>query len=279
MEITAFSGFGTGDRIGMGRPDAEFGIRTGFDIGGGVRARFPPGDAFVTEETPRTLKTVLKEVGRKILPNSWLKYRGIKLRLGPQAGRVYGDLWLRDVLGVRAGNQRLVPPSARSFLFVCFGNIMRSAMAEFLMRKALREKGVEQQVQIVSVGMHATAGREAHPWAQDAATGLGISLAEHRAKLVTRELVDQADCVLAMDFQNKAELLTLYPEAREKIFMLSAYAEGPWQYREIPDPYLGDLEATRYCGQQLRTCVQNLIASTILSPSSAASTEQPVARE
>ena len=233
----------------------------------------------MTEETPRTLKTVLKEVGRKILPNSWLKYRGIKLRLGPQAGRVYGDLWLRDVLGVRAGNQRLVPPSARSFLFVCFGNIMRSAMAEFLMRKALREKGVEQQVQIVSVGMHATAGREAHPWAQDAATGLGISLAEHRAKLVTRELVDQADCVLAMDFQNKAELLTLYPEAREKIFMLSAYAEGPWQYREIPDPYLGDLEATRYCGQQLRTCVQNLIASTILSPSSAASTEQPVARE
>jgi protein-tyrosine-phosphatase len=224
----------------------------------------------VTEEAPRTLKTVLKDVGRKILPNSWLQYRGIKLRLGPQAGRVYGDLWLRDALGVRTGNQRLVPPSARSFLFVCFGNIMRSAMAEFLMRQALSQHAMEQQVRIVSAGLHATAGREAHPWAREAAAGLGISLAEHRAKPVTRELVEQADCVLAMDFQNKAELLTLYPEAQEKIFMLSAYAEGPWQYREIPDPYLGDLEATRFCGQQLRTCVQNLIASTILSPSSSA---------
>jgi len=233
----------------------------------------------VTEETPRTLKTALKDALRKVLPNSWLQYRGIKLRLGPQAGRVYGDLWLRDALGVRTGNQRLVPPSAKSFLFVCFGNIMRSAMAEFLMRQALNEKGLERQVRIVSAGMHATAGREAHPWAQEAATGLGISLAGHRAKPVTRELVDQADCVLAMDFQNKAELLTLYPQAEGKIFMLSAYAEGPWQYREIPDPYLGDLEATRFCGQQLRTCVQNLIASTILSSSSAASTEQSVARE
>jgi protein-tyrosine-phosphatase len=90
-------------------------------------------------------------------------------------------------------------------------------------------------------------------------------------------MVERADCVLAMDFQNKAELLTLYPEAQEKIFLLSAYASGGWQYREIPDPYLGDLEATRFCGQQLRTCVQNLIASTILSSSSAASREHPVA--
>ena len=230
----------------------------------------------MTEEVPRTLKAVLKNVGRKILPNSWLQYRGIKLRLGPQAGRVYGDLWLRDALGVRAGNRRLVPPSARSFLFVCFGNIMRSAMAEFLMRQALSERGLGPQVRIVSAGLHAITGSQAHPWAQDAASGLGTSLAEHRAKPVTRELVEQADCVLAMDFQNKAELLTLYPEAQEKIFMLSAYAEGPWRYREIPDPYLGDLEATRFCGQQLQTCVQNLIASTILLPSSAPS-EQPVA--
>ena len=106
---------------------------------------------------------------------------------------------------------------------------------------------------------------------------MGISLAEHRAKPVTREMVEQADCVFAMDFQNKAELLTLYPEAKDKIYMLSAYAEGPWQYREIPDPYLGDLETTRFCGAQLRTCVQNLLASTILSSAAVSSTEQPVA--
>jgi protein-tyrosine-phosphatase len=105
---------------------------------------------------------------------------------------------------------------------------------------------------------------------------LGISLAEHRAKPLTREMVEEADCVLAMDFQNKAELLTLYPEYQEKIFMLSAYAEGPWQYREIPDPYLGDVDTTRFCAMQLRTCVHNLTIATVLS--SAAPKEQAVGK-
>jgi protein-tyrosine-phosphatase len=231
----------------------------------------------VADETPQTLKTKLKDTLREIVPDFIRKLYGTRMRLGPKAGRIYAGLSVRDVLGIRGANQRLVPPSARSFLFVCYGNIMRSAMAEFFMRDALRQAGLEQQVQIVSAGMHATAGREAHPWAQEAAAGLGISLAEHRAKAVTHELVEQAACVFAMDFQNKAELLTLYPEATDKIYMLSAYAEGPWQYREIPDPYLGDPGSTRFCARQLQTCVQNLLAFTILSSPAVNSTEQPVA--
>jgi len=181
---------------------------------------------------------------------------------------------MRDVLGMRAENQRYVPPTARSFVFVCFGNIMRSAMAEFLMRKALNEAAPEgiEKIRIVSAGLHANPGREAHLWMQEAATELGISLVTHRAKLLTREMVDAADAIFAMDFQNKAELLTLYPESADKIHMLSAYAEGAWKYREIPDPYLGDLDVTRYCARQLQTCIQNLLAATVFS-----STRQPAA--
>jgi protein-tyrosine phosphatase len=216
----------------------------------------------VTEDTTRTSATTSKDLLRKFIPNFLLQQRGVILRLGPGAGRIYASLRLLDVLGIRAANQRRAPASARSFVFVCFGNIMRSAMAESLMRRDLSETGLLEQAQIKSAGLHATAGREAHPWAQEAASELGISLAEHRAKLLTTEMVEQADCIFAMDFQNKAELLTLYPAAREKIYMLSAYAEGPWQYREIPDPYLGDLEATRYCGRQLEICIRNLLAST-----------------
>jgi protein-tyrosine phosphatase len=229
----------------------------------------------MTEETPATVTTTSKDVLRKLIPDFLLKQRSIVLRLGPGAGRIYASLRLFDVLGVRAAQQRLVPASARSFVFVCFGNIMRSAMAEFLMRRELSGAGIEHQVHIVSAGLHATAGREAHPWAQQASEDLGISLAEHRAKPLTRAMVEQADGVLAMDFQNKAELLTLYPEFKEKIFMLSAYAEGPWQYREIPDPYLGDLDTTRFCAMQLRTCVHNLTAATVLS--STVAKEQAVA--
>ena len=140
---------------------------------------------------------------------------------------------------------------------------MRSALAEFLTREALRQAGLEDKVQVTSAGLHAIAGTEAHPWAKQASADLGVSLGEHRAKPVSREMVEQADCILAMDFQNKAELLTLYPESRGKIYMLGAYAEGPWQYREIPDPYFGNMEITRYCCHQLRICIRNLVTSTL----------------
>jgi protein-tyrosine-phosphatase len=85
-----------------------------------------------------------------------------------------------------------------------------------------------------------------------------------------------------MDFQNKAELLTLYPNAAEKIYMLGTYAEGPWKDREIPDPYLADLEGTRYCAGQLEICVHNLLAGTVLAApgrdAAAKPYEEPLAR-
>lgn len=215
----------------------------------------------MTQETPQTIASAAKDVLRKFVPDFLLRERDIVRRLGPGAGRIYARLYVLDLLRIRTDNQRLVPPSARSFVFVCYGNIMRSAMAEFLMRKALGDAGTEPQVRIMSAGLHASAGSEAHPRAQEASAELGISLAEHRAKPLTQNMIEGADCIFAMDFQNKAELLTLYPGFRKKIYMLSAYAEGPWRYREIPDPYTGDLETARFCARQLQTCIRNLIRS------------------
>lgn len=210
--------------------------------------------------TSRSATTsVSRRLLRRLIPPFLLKQRSIVLRLGPKAGRIYAQLRLLDILGARRANQQLVPPQSRSLIFVCYGNIMRSAMAEFLMRRSAAEAGVEGQLTILSAGLHALPGREAHEWAQEASRELGISLADHKAKPLTREMVEKADCILAMDFQNKAELLTLYPEFEHKVHMLSAYAEGPWQCREIPDPYLGDLETTRVCAQQLQICVRNLL--------------------
>ena len=233
----------------------------------------------MTEESvdPKTWKDLV----RKFIPRFLLQQRGIIRRLGPGAGRIYAGLRLRDTLGMRAENYRMAPVGARSFVFVCFGNIMRSAMAEFLLRKALNETAPDtiEKIRIVSAGLHANPGREAHPWMQEAAAELGISLASHRAKLLTQEMVDAADAIFAMDFQNKAELLTLYPDAHQKIYMLSIYAEGAWKYREIPDPYLGDLDVTRYCAKQLQICIKNLLTATVFSSvKEPAPYEEPLAR-
>jgi protein-tyrosine-phosphatase len=144
---------------------------------------------------------------------------------------------------------------------------MRSALAESLTYRVLQECGIEEKMIVISAGIHATAGREAHPWAQDAANELGITLAGHRARPLSQQTIESTDAILAMDYQNKAELLARFPKYREKVYMLGAYAEGAGQYREIADPYHGDLETTHICARQLQVCIRNLIGS--LFPGSA----------
>jgi protein-tyrosine-phosphatase len=202
---------------------------------------------------------------RSLVPDSLLRERETFLRLGPKAGPIYARLRLLDLVGVRAPNTRRVSPGATSFLFVCFGNLMRSPMAEAFLRKAVSEADV-RGIRTDSAGLHAVPGSEAHPWALIASREIGVPLISHRAQPVTADLVTQADAIFAMDFQNKAELLARFPEFESKIVMLGAYAEGPFRYREIPDPYFGDIDATRRCYGVLQGCIRNLTEELLSFP-------------
>jgi protein-tyrosine-phosphatase len=140
---------------------------------------------------------------------------------------------------------------------VCFGNIMRSPMAEALFRQELGPHADERSLRIASAGLHATPGNPAHPWALAASAKLGVSLEQHRAKLLTAGMVQEADAIFAMDFQNKAELLTLYPESKTKVFMLRACLQDSSQI-EIPDPYYGSVETTLDCYRMIQACMRNM---------------------
>jgi protein-tyrosine-phosphatase len=198
-----------------------------------------------------------KAAARNIVPESLLKQREITIRLGQGAAGIYTRMRILSAIGMNQTNKRLAPLNARSFVFACFGNIMRSPMADALLKEAAAKAKVD--VRSDSAGLHAIPGNQAHAWALTAANELGISLASHRAKLVTAEMIEQADAVFAMDLQNMAELLNLYPQFKNKFFMLSAYA-GQQKIAEIPDPYFGDLDTTRQCYGVLKTCIANLIA-------------------
>ena len=195
---------------------------------------------------------------RRIIPEPLLKERDTFLRLGPKAGALYAWYRLLDRMGIRPEKRARLSPSTRSILFVCFGNIMRSPMAEVMLRQSTA--GTQVLIGSVSAGLHAIPGREAHPRALEASSEIGLSLVEHRAQLLTADMVSHADVIFVMDFQNKAELLALYPEAQDKVVLLSEYADGADRCREIPDPFFGDLESTRRCYALLQTCIHNLAA-------------------
>jgi len=205
-------------------------------------------------------RTTWKEKFRRILPPLLLQERGVVLKLGPTAGLVYARLRLLDWLGFRRWNATKAPSASRNIVFVCFGNIMRSPIAEAILLSAIQSVPLPGR-QVTSVGLHAIPGKAAHPWALTVGQELGLPLTNHRARPLTTEIVEKADAIFAMDLQNKAELMAFYPTSKHKVFMLSSYAEGERRSSEIADPYFGDLDATRQCFTVIRSCVLNLASA------------------
>jgi len=209
------------------------------------------------------LSVVFKSGFRRVVPRRLMSYQGIYSRLDPQARRAYRSLRIRHSLGMGIGGRdgraraEIAPARANSFLFICYGNLMRSPMAEAMLKHVLAERGIDGIV-VRSAGLHAVSGREAHPWALAVSRELGVPLDGHRSQPLTPELVASTDIIFAMDFENVAELETRYPDAKHKIVLLSRYADGRQRNREIPDPYFGNIETTRRCYSVLGECVDNV---------------------
>jgi protein-tyrosine-phosphatase len=116
-------------------------------------------------------------------------------------------------------------------------------------------------VTVTSAGLNAFPGNSSHPWAIAAAREFGVSLEHHQARLLTSEMVAQADVIFAMDYQNLVQFLSRWRDSRKKILMLSAYADKDYNSVEIRDPYYLGLEETRQCYRVLNTCVRNIVSS------------------
>ena len=106
-------------------------------------------------------------------------------------------------------------------LFVCTGNTCRSPMAEALLREAAAARGLDQVV-VSSAGTGAWDGAPASEGAYLVGLENGLDLSNHRARLLTRELVRGADLILAMSGHHLARVAELGGE--DKAHLLGAYA-------------------------------------------------------
>jgi protein-tyrosine phosphatase len=200
------------------------------------------------------MKDQIKSELKKILPDRVVRsLQEFRQRNKPERALLIKVAALRQI-GVRP---KLVPPTARSLLFVCYGNIMRSPMCEALMRRAVTGS---EGFRIASAGLSATPARPAHPWAVEAAREFGIRLENHRARMLDVEMVEKADAVLVMDFRNYVQVVSKYPNSKKKTFFLGAYANDA-QGIEIRDPYYLGLEATSRCFHVLNQCISALLDS------------------
>ncbi len=82
-------------------------------------------------------------------------------------------------------------------LFVCSGNTCRSPLAEAAFRRLLAAAG-RTDIAVGSAGTGAYDGAPASEGAYLVALEAGLDLSGHRARLLTREMVAQADLILTM---------------------------------------------------------------------------------
>lgn len=154
-----------------------------------------------------------------------------------------------------------------SVLFVCHGNIMRSALSEAILTEHLSRNPDAVKLVVRSAGLHAVSGTAADSRMQRAAQAIGASLDGHRASPLSLEHLKMADLIFVMDRLNEAELLARAPFAESKLFLLGELDPSTEHGLEIPDPFCQDDFAALACAQRIWRC---LAAFTCLLAESAA---------
>lgn len=135
----------------------------------------------------------------------------------------------------------------RRLVFVCQGNICRSAFADVVARKA--------GLNTASFGLSTTSGRAAHPPAVAAASGLRHDLSAHVALDLADYHPQEGDLLLAMEVRQLHRLA-----ADPRVSHLPRMLLGRWTKPMLPhlhDPYGLD---DRYMGRCLRRIEQTIPA-------------------
>ncbi|MCB0828309.1 MAG: low molecular weight phosphotyrosine protein phosphatase [Solirubrobacterales bacterium] len=122
-------------------------------------------------------------------------------------------------------------------LFVCLGNICRSPTAEGVFRQLIEWEGLAGRIEVDSAGTgHRQVGKSPDPRAVDAASRRGIELSG-TARQVTYADWEAFDLVVAMDRQNRADLVRLFGSGA-KVELLREFSRD--DAPDVPDPYLGE---------------------------------------
>ncbi|MDE5897849.1 MAG: low molecular weight phosphotyrosine protein phosphatase [Treponemataceae bacterium] len=132
----------------------------------------------------------------------------------------------------------------KRILFVCLGNICRSPMAEFVMKKLVRDAGLEGEFEIASAGTSGEeAGSDMHPGARAKLAAEGVPFSPRRARQIAAVDYDRYDLLIGMDIKNLLGMERLWrKDPAGKVKLLLSYAGKD---RDIADPwYTHDFDKT-----------------------------------
>ena len=169
-------------------------------------------------------------------------------RFGSARGMVRLVLSHAEVALKQAGIIDADPASIRRLVFVCHGNICRSAFADRLAR--------DHGFHAVSFGLSTSSGVGAHPPVIEAAKALGVKLSEHRTARIEDYAPEPGDLLLAMETRQLRRIAAMPALADLPRTLLGLYAHPRIPHMHDPfgldDAYLGT------CLKRIESAVINL---------------------
>ena len=136
-------------------------------------------------------------------------------------------------------------------MFVCHGNICRSPMGEYILKKMLSDEGIDG-VEVCSRGVSSEEdGNDIYPPAKRVLRTHGIPFSSHRARRISDLDYDEADLIFALDESNMRSLMRRFPSSGKTRMLLDKGVEDPW--------YTGDFEGVyREISEGCRNIVKDL---------------------
>ncbi|MBL8852956.1 MAG: threonylcarbamoyl-AMP synthase [Planctomycetaceae bacterium] len=140
-----------------------------------------------------------------------------------------------------------------NILLVCTGNTCRSPMAECLMKDALAKRFQckpdqlpEHGIMVASAGVAAQEGCRASREAVSVMAQRNLDLSLHESQGVSDNLVHSADLILTMTHSHMKALLSYFPTAAGRTFVLSGGSE------DVSDPIGGSVNIYEECATQIQ---------------------------
>jgi protein-tyrosine-phosphatase len=145
-------------------------------------------------------------------------------------------------------------------MFICTGNICRSAMAEAMMKKMLEEKKKEN-IEVYSCGTDAENGDRSTYNAIYVMKRYDIDLTKHMATNILNSDIKNMDLILCATMSHKRTVLNYYPELEGKVYTMKEYAEldNHGKDMDISDPWGYDENIYERCAVEIENCLENII--------------------
>jgi protein-tyrosine phosphatase len=147
---------------------------------------------------------------------------------------------------------------AESVLFLCWGNVCRSPMAERYFRQLAERTSVNVDVDVRSAGLGEVEGRNSPAGAVGTGAAYDVDLSDHVSQRVSKRQIEEADVVFVMDLNNYHSTVRAFPEAADKVFFLGSILEGR-DGPVVPDPHGGSDAAFAEAYDAVARAIEELI--------------------